>query len=120
MSALVTALSVGSETETVFTAPGINYYAIAPILIIFAAAVVSVLIEAFVPRGGRRPTQLVLVFASIVAALVVVIDLRGTRLITGEGAIAIDGPDPRHAGHPPRGRPARRHAHGRAVDRPAR
>ena len=92
MNALVTALSVGSETETVFTAPGINYYAIAPILIIFTAAVVSVLIEAFVPRGGRRPTQLVLVFASIVAALVVVIDLRGTRLITGEGAIAIDGP----------------------------
>ena len=72
--------------------PSINYYAIAPILILFGAAVVSVLVEAFVPRGGRRPTQLVLVFGSIIAALVVVIDLRGTRLVTGEGAIAIDGP----------------------------
>jgi NADH-quinone oxidoreductase subunit N len=92
VSALVHALSVVSETETTFTAPGINYYAIAPILIVFGAAVVSVLIEAFVPRGGRRPTQLVLVVASLLAALVVVIDLRGTRLITGEGAIAIDGP----------------------------
>jgi NADH-quinone oxidoreductase subunit N len=90
VSALLAA--VASETETVFTTPSINYYAIAPILILFAAAVVSVLVEAFVPRGGRRPTQLVLVFGSIIAALVVVIDLRGTRLVTGEGAIAIDGP----------------------------
>jgi NADH-quinone oxidoreductase subunit N len=92
VSALASALSVVSETKTVFTAPGINYYAIAPILIIFAAGVVSVLVEAFVPRGGRRPVQLVLVIGSVVAALVVVIDLRGTRLITGEGALAIDGP----------------------------
>jgi hypothetical protein len=61
--------SVVSETETVFTMPSINYYAIAPILILFAAAVVSVLVEAFVPRGARRPTQLVLVFGSIIAAL---------------------------------------------------
>jgi NADH-quinone oxidoreductase subunit N len=90
VSALVTA--VASETETLFTAPGINYYAIAPILIIFAAAVVSVLVEAFVPRRARRPVQLVLVIGSVLAALGVVIDLRGTRLITGEGALAIDGP----------------------------
>jgi len=78
-----------SET---FALPAINYYAIAPILIMFAVAVVSVLVEAFVPRGGRRPTQLVLTIGSIIAALVVTIDLRGTRLITGEGSIAVDGP----------------------------
>jgi NADH-quinone oxidoreductase subunit N len=36
--------------------------------------------------------QLILVIGSVVAALIVVIDLRGTRLITGEGALAIDGP----------------------------
>ncbi len=90
MSALATA--VVSETETLFTAPGINYYAIAPILIIFGAAVVSVLVEAFVPRRARRPVQLVIVIGSVLAALAVVIDLRGTRLITGEGALAIDGP----------------------------
>jgi NADH-quinone oxidoreductase subunit N len=90
VSALVTA--VASETETLFTAPGINYYAIAPILIIFGAAVVSVLVEAFVPRRARRTVQLVLVIGSVLAALGVVIDLRGTRLITGEGALAIDGP----------------------------
>jgi NADH-quinone oxidoreductase subunit N len=90
VNAIFTALS--SETETAFTMPTINYYAITPILILFGAAVVSVLVEAFVPRRGRRPTQLVLVFGSIIAALIVVIDLRGTRLVTAEGAIAIDGP----------------------------
>jgi NADH-quinone oxidoreductase subunit N len=90
VSLLLTAVS--AETQTSFTLPSINYYAIAPILILFGAAVVSVLVEAFVPRGGRRPTQLVIVIGSIVAALVVTIDLRGTRLVTGEGAIAVDGP----------------------------
>lgn len=78
--------------EAPFTLPSVNYYAIAPILILFGAAVLSVVVEAFVPRGGRRPTQLVLVIGSIVAALVVTVDLRGTRLVTGEGAIAVDGP----------------------------
>jgi NADH-quinone oxidoreductase subunit N len=78
--------------DTEFTLPTINYYAIAPILIMFGAAVVSVLFEAFLPRAARRPSQLVLVIGAIVAALVVTIDLRGTRLVTGEGAIAVDGP----------------------------
>jgi NADH-quinone oxidoreductase subunit N len=90
VSAIFAAL--GAETETAFTMPTINYYAITPIMIMFGAAVVSVLVEAFVPRAARRPTQLVLVFGSIIAALIVVIDLRGTRLVTAEGAIAIDGP----------------------------
>ena len=75
-----------------FTLPEINYYAITPILILFGAAVVSVLVEAFVPRAARRPIQLVLTFATLVAALVVTVDLRGTRLITGDGSIAVDGP----------------------------
>ena len=83
---------VGAAADSPFQLPSVNYYAIAPILIIAVAAVISVLVEAFVPRGGRRPVQLVLVLGSIIAALVVVIDLRGTRLVTGEGAISIDGP----------------------------
>ena len=39
MSALLS--MVGAETQTAFTMPTINYYAIAPILIMFGAAVVS-------------------------------------------------------------------------------
>ncbi len=81
-----------SDHVTQFELPRLNYYAIAPILILFGAAVVSVLVEAFVPRGARRPIQLVLTLGSIAAAFVVTVDLRGTRLITGEGAIAVDGP----------------------------
>ncbi len=92
MSALAPALTVLAETDTAFELPGINYYAIAPILIIFGAAIVSVLVEAFAPRRARRPMQLVIVIVSIVAALGVVIDLRGTRLVTAEGAVAVDGP----------------------------
>ena len=92
MIALATTLSVPAADAAEFTLPSINYYAIAPILIVFGAAVVSVLVEAFVPRAARRPVQLVLVIGSLLAALVVVVDLRGTRLVTGEGALAIDGP----------------------------
>ncbi len=56
MSALVSATTVMTDAATPFDLPSINYYAIAPILIIFGAAIVSVLVEAFVPRRGRRAT----------------------------------------------------------------
>ena len=92
MIGLASVLSAPAADAATFSLPSINYYAIAPILIVFGAAVVSVLIEAFVPRRARRPIQLVLVIGSLLAALVVVVDLRGTRLVTGDGAIAVDGP----------------------------
>ncbi|MCF8530814.1 MAG: NADH-quinone oxidoreductase subunit NuoN [Candidatus Nanopelagicales bacterium] len=75
-----------------FSAPEIDYSAIAPILIVFVAALVSVLIEAFVPRGARRFLQMLLTFAALIAAFAWVITIRDTRVITGGGAIAIDGP----------------------------
>ena len=78
--------------KIVFEMPAINYAAIAPILIIGGAAIVSVLFEAFLPRRARRPMQLILVLASVVAALIVVISLAGSRLVTAAGSVAIDGP----------------------------
>ncbi|MEI6361643.1 MAG: NADH-quinone oxidoreductase subunit NuoN [Actinomycetes bacterium] len=92
MSALASATAVVSEAGTPFDLPSVNYSAIAPILIIFSAAIVSVLVEAFAPRRARRPLQLIVVIVSVLSALVVVISLAGTRLVTGDGAIAIDGP----------------------------
>ena len=92
MSAVASAVTAVSTADAAFELPSINYSAIAPILIIFGAAVVSVLVEAFAPRPARRPIQLALVIGSLVAALVVVISLAGTRLITAQGALAIDGP----------------------------
>ena len=40
--------------------PSIDYAALAPMLILFGAACVGVLVEAFVPRRARNAVQLVL------------------------------------------------------------
>ena len=80
------------NAAAVFQQPQLDYAALAPILIVFGAAVVSVLVEAFLPRRARRVTQLVLVFASLVAAIISVVSLRGTQTVTASGSIIIDGP----------------------------
>ncbi len=86
----------------------ISYQALAPIIILLTSGVLSVLIEAFVPRTFRRPVQIVLVLASIVLAFAYLVfnsttvltgdlagnggQIKGLREITAAGAIAIDGP----------------------------
>ncbi|HEY2673883.1 MAG TPA: NADH-quinone oxidoreductase subunit NuoN [Rugosimonospora sp.] len=72
--------------------PHLDYGALAPMLILFGAAAVGVLFEAFVPRRGRYPVQLVLGLGSLIAALIVVIVEAGTRELTADAAIAVDGP----------------------------
>ena len=52
------------------SAPIIHYRLLVPILIIFGAACVGVLIEALVPRSTRRAAQLVITFLAIAAGLV--------------------------------------------------
>lgn len=56
-----------------FVAPDIAWGALTPILIIFAAAVIGVLIEAFAPRTVRRTIQLVVSMVAIAAAIVAVV-----------------------------------------------
>lgn len=73
-----------------FQVPEIDYRALAPILIVLGTAVISVLVEAFLPRGARRFIQLLLVFGSLIAAFIWIISISGVRVITGQ--IAIDGP----------------------------
>ncbi len=85
----MTSLIAAAES---IAAPHIEYSKIAPILIVLGMAVVSVLVEAFAPRQHRRGIQLVLVFATLVAATIAVTALAGTRSLAAEGAIAIDGP----------------------------
>ena len=45
-------------------APSIEYSQLAPMLVVFGAAVAGVLVEAFAPRSSRRAAQLVLTLGS--------------------------------------------------------
>jgi NADH-quinone oxidoreductase subunit N len=72
----------------------INYHAVAPMLVLFGAAALGVLVEAAVPRFARHAIQFLITLAALVAALIAVVrvarsDFRG---FTAGTAIAIDGP----------------------------
>jgi NADH-quinone oxidoreductase subunit N len=85
---------------TDFSLPEIDYVAIGPLLILFGAACIGVLVEAFVPQRWRHPLQLGLALAAVVTAFVMVVRLAGTRLgdgtpaglVTAGGSVTIDGP----------------------------
>ncbi len=83
---------VRTVEATPWVMPTLDYKLLAPVLIVLGAGVISVLFEAFLPRVARRPAQLTLVFVSLVAALIAVINLQGSRGTAGVGALAIDGP----------------------------
>lgn len=75
-----------------FITPSLDYVALSPMIVVGLAAIVSVLVEAFAPRSARRFIQLVLVFASLIAALVLVVMNSSVRALTGDGSVAFDGP----------------------------
>ncbi|WP_020526070.1 NADH-quinone oxidoreductase subunit NuoN [Catelliglobosispora koreensis] len=74
--------------------PPMDYAAIMPLLILFGAACLGVLIEAFVPRRARNITQLLFSLAAVIAAMVFVVKRAGNvtaaNAITAGGAITID------------------------------
>ena len=75
--------------------PSIEYRALAPMLIVFGAATVGVIFEAFLPRRSRPFAQTTLALAGLVAAFVAVVLNAGIghlRRIVVEGAVAMDGP----------------------------
>jgi NADH-quinone oxidoreductase subunit N len=72
--------------------PELSYSALSPLFIVFAAAILAVLVEAVVPAAARRGTQLIVSALGLVGVLVAVILLAGTQEVTAAGAIAIDGP----------------------------
>ncbi len=87
----MTTLSVPMAETLTF--PSFQYRAMAPILIVLAAAVVSVLVEGVVPRGARRAVQLALTGASLLAALVLAVLTPASQMgVAAAGSIAIDGP----------------------------
>jgi NADH-quinone oxidoreductase subunit N len=72
--------------------PDIAYSSLLPLLVVLGAAIVSVLVEAFAPARHRYGVQMVLYLGGLVAAMVTVVMLAGTRLVTAGGAVAVDGP----------------------------
>ncbi|MFT4289079.1 NADH-quinone oxidoreductase subunit NuoN [Nocardioides sp.] len=83
-----------------FTKPTIEYADLWPVLVVFGAALLGVLVEAFVPRPARYLSQLGITVVGLLVALGGTIGvglgldkLSGARgLIAAEGAFAIDGP----------------------------
>ncbi|MFI9356353.1 NADH-quinone oxidoreductase subunit NuoN [Streptomyces lydicus] len=78
--------------------PHIEYAQLSPTLIVLGAAVIGVLIEAFVPRAARYYSQLLLSLVALAAAFAAVIGLAAAGFgsskahIAAMGAIAVDGP----------------------------
>jgi NADH-quinone oxidoreductase subunit N len=77
-------------------APVIEYGQLSPMLIVLAAALAGVLVEAFLPSRGRYRAQLAVSLGALIAAFAAVVVL-GTNLhapgrSVAMGAIAIDGP----------------------------
>jgi NADH-quinone oxidoreductase subunit N len=81
---------------TGLTLPHMDYAALAPMLILFGAACVGVLVDAFAPRGTRYGIQLVLTIGALVGALVAIALRAGhvtaANAITAGGAVSIDRP----------------------------
>jgi NADH-quinone oxidoreductase subunit N len=75
-------------------APHIEYAALAPMLVVFAAAAVGVLVEAFVSRQARFPIQLAVTMTGLLGGLVAVIAYaaKGTKQVAAQGAVVVDGP----------------------------
>ena len=81
------------RTAEALTIPSFQYRAMAPVLTVLAAGVVSVVIEAIFPRATRRALQLILVMASLVAALVLTITMPpSAEGVVAAGSLAVDGP----------------------------
>jgi NADH-quinone oxidoreductase subunit N len=72
----------------------IDYAAVAPMLIVFGVALLSVLVEAFVPRVHRFIAQVVLTTVGVAGALVCVVYLgtQGKSVTTAGGSVVIDAP----------------------------
>ncbi|HEX8928916.1 MAG TPA: proton-conducting transporter membrane subunit, partial [Actinomycetota bacterium] len=73
-------------------APDLSLAAVAPLLFVFGAACVGVLVEAFAPRDVRHPVQVAVALVGTLGGLVTSLLLAGERQVTAGGALAVDGP----------------------------
>ena len=79
-------------------APKIEYAQLSPVLVVFGAAVIGILIEAFLPRRSRYIAQLGTTVVGLAAAFAVVVALAADGYagakghVAAMGAVAVDGP----------------------------
>src|ERR1700755_1431336 len=85
---------VDSNAAVDLKMPALDYTALSPMLILFGAACLGVLIEAFVPRRSRHASQFLVALVALVVSLVMVVRVgeSGARKLTANVAIAVDGP----------------------------
>ena len=81
-----------SGLTTEFVATKINYGAVLPMLVVFGAAMIGVLVEAFAPRAVRYGAQVGVALVGLVAAFMAVVLAVGHQGSTLAGAVVIDGP----------------------------
>ena len=75
-----------------FVTPVLNYSQLAPILIVFAGAIIGVLIEAFAPRSARHSSQLFISTFALVAAFAALMTVRNQSSVDAAmGSVAFDG-----------------------------
>ncbi|HYG94950.1 MAG TPA: NADH-quinone oxidoreductase subunit NuoN [Nocardioides sp.] len=85
-----------------FTKPSIEYFELLPLFVVFGAACLGVLVEAFLPRERRWLPQVVLTLAGLLAALGCTIwvameldehaDGAARGVVGAEGSVVVDGP----------------------------
>jgi NADH-quinone oxidoreductase subunit N len=94
-------LAVSAAVPGAIPAPSIEYSQLAPMLVVFGAAVIGVLVEAFVPRDLRRAAHLVLALGGLLAAFVWTCVIAATSPVFANnspghvaamGAVAVDKP----------------------------
>jgi proton-translocating NADH-quinone oxidoreductase chain N len=91
---------LAASTSGAIAPPSIEYSQLAPMLIIFGAAVSGVLVEAFTPRPLRRAVQLTIALGSLIAAFIDTIVIASNSMfdngspghIAAQGAVAVDRP----------------------------
>ena len=78
--------ALGSSVNGVISPPSIEYGQLAPMLVVFGAAVAGVLVEAFMPRPVRRAVHLVLALGSLAAAFILTIVVAANHNIFADGS----------------------------------
>jgi NADH-quinone oxidoreductase subunit N len=78
------------HAELVFTSPSVDYRATMPMLIVFGAALIGVLVEAFAPRTQRFVIQAGLTIVGLLGGLAAVVAQAATGLAVETAGIARD------------------------------